>query len=173
MIPQPLQALRRQSQAGFTLIELIVVIVILGILAATALPRFVNLGSDARIASVNAVRGSLEATSAMIHGQALARPGITPLVVEGINVGVVNNYPAADANTVAAAGLGAGDYTVIQGGAAGVAATPTAPAAPALGFSVIPNSVAGQAAAVSCFVSYTQAASAITPPAIVVTTGSC
>lgn len=54
---------------GFTLIELVVVIVILGVLAATALPKFVNLGSEARIAAVKGLAGSLSSSAKLFHAK--------------------------------------------------------------------------------------------------------
>lgn len=61
---------------GFTLIELVVVIIILGILSASAAPKFMNLKSEARAATLTALAGSLKSANNMFHAKALAQ-GLT------------------------------------------------------------------------------------------------
>nr|BAD06382.1 mannose-sensitive hemagglutinin a [Vibrio cholerae non-O1] len=59
-----------KRQGGFTLIELVVVIVILGILAVTAAPRFLNLQGDAREASLQGLKGAMQGAAGIVYGKA-------------------------------------------------------------------------------------------------------
>jgi MSHA pilin protein MshA len=89
-------------QRGFTLIELVVVIVRLGILASKALPKLINLGREARIAAIQSLAGSVRSSMHLVEDQVMIKgmgsagqqPNITWIqLVDGTDVRVWSGYP--------------------------------------------------------------------------------
>lgn len=69
------------NEKGFTLIELIVVIVLLGILAATAIPRYQDMAAEARTAGANAVLAAAKGAAVMNFARHLANDAVTPISI--------------------------------------------------------------------------------------------
>ncbi|WP_231892449.1 type II secretion system protein [Woeseia oceani] len=101
--------------AGFTLIELVVVIALLGILAAFAIPRFASLEREARIATTQGLAGSVRGAAALAHSLWIAQ-GVTPVAMEGVAINLTNGYPDASDVALTLADTSGYNVTVNGGG---------------------------------------------------------
>ena len=140
----------QRRTAGFTLIELVIVIVILGILAAAALPRFSDLSGDARIAALNGLAGSIRSAGVIAKATQVAK-GLASnidVTMEGVTIQMINSYPTAEAISSTL-----GDYT---------------------GFALTVSGVGNYAdftIRTNCYVRYSEAVGTTTATAAVTSTG--
>lgn len=148
----------KKAQQGFTLIELVIVIVITGILAITAVPKFIDLTSEAKKSVIEGVEGALNSAADMAHAKALVSNTVGGTIsVAGQSITFVNGWPASesindlmDIDTTADA-----DISV---------------SAPAGTGSVATYSYKGST---TCTVTYTETNNKNEKPAIVSTTSDC
>lgn len=175
-----------RNQKGFTLIELIIVIVVLGILAVTAAPQFIDFSSDARTSTVKGLKGSLQGASQTVYSKAAVNGELDQSYFDvneddvddtgsGPDISLLNGYPEdTAAGIVRAAQLNAQDatdsditsdwiYSVISGGAND--SILIAPADIGDGTSIVLGD--------SCYVRYIDAESSNEPPQITSKVAGC
>ena len=141
-----------KRQGGFTLIELVVVIVILGILAVTAAPKFLNLQSDARASSLQGLKGAMSGAAGIVYGKAAIEgkeTSTTTVDVDGVQA--IHGYPTAAADGIGAAVVGLADDSEWEV----VSAAATVP--PTISYKFANNGTD------TCIVTYTEATSGAAP----------
>lgn len=127
-----------RKELGFTLIELVMVIVVLGLLAAFALPKFADYGRDARIASLHGLAGALKAAATVAHSEQLVKSldEDDNVTLSGTQIQMVAGYPVASSDGITrVASVSSDDYT----------------------FDTSPSNGMNFVLRANCFVSYTEA----------------
>lgn len=169
-----------RNQKGFTLIELIIVIVVLGILAVTAAPQFFNFSGDARESAVKGLKGNIQGAYQTVYAKAavegeLAGTAADPADVEDIDT--VYGYPAATASGIAAAaslGGNSEDWVFAVGDTSSTNTTAEVFYIAPAGFSDLnDSSTAEDIYDTSCYVSYANATDANTPPVVSIDVSGC
>lgn len=151
-----------KRQGGFTLIELVVVIVILGILAVTAAPKFLNLQKDARESSLQGLKGAMSGAAGIVYGKA-AIEGKEREPTETVDsIAIVHGYPAATS-----AGIGAAVVGLTTDWSSNVSGTTLV-----VGFKA-DDETAAAIIATECYVTYSQADSESSGVSTIVTANNC
>jgi MSHA pilin protein MshA len=151
----------KKRQIGFTLIELVIVISIIAALTAVALPKYISVQRDARVAKMQAIYGSIRTAAALAKARceldlaAVAGVGSCTATagsvnMDGTTVTMVNRYPDTAGITLASSIDTVNDGLTVNGG------TFTA---------------TGATTAASCVITYTDAAAGAAPVITLVTTG--
>jgi MSHA pilin protein MshA len=162
---------KMQKQNGFTLIELVVVIIILGILAVTAAPKFINLQGDARASTLQGMKAALQGANSLVYSKAaisgqekLPKSGgaKVPSVELGTGDPAVTNYGYLQATQVELENA----LDVIFSKAAGSdpAVDPAVVGDWTISTSGSVATIGIEGAATTCRFTYTEAANATTPP---------
>jgi len=151
----------KRKQSGFTIIELVVVILLLGILTATALPRFMDVTDEAHTAVVDAVEGGFRTGTALFRAQWVAegQPTATAVDTTGFNLFASTlGYPKSVTSTLAATDCAAIYNSILQDGRPVAASATVANGASAL---VRENAIEAAATATTDVVAVLEQAAAI------------